>query len=101
MKYLTHLCTWLISAGLASFSGTVNDENEDSASEDNPIEASLDDFDDGDKSYLVNEEELEGIKVGIINGDKPDSKWLVVDDIYICHHYQGSEDETFWECSGR
>ena len=75
--------------------------NEDSGSDDLPIEVSLDDIDDRDKSYLVNEEELEKIQVRIIDGDKDDSKWLVVDEIYICHRYRGSEEETFWECSGR
>ena len=49
----------------------------------------------------MTKEELGGIEVKLIDGDKDGSKWLIVDDIYICHRYQGSEFETFWECSGR
>ena len=54
-----------------------------------------------DQSYLASEEELKKINVEFIEGDKPDSKWLVVDEVYICHRYQGTELETFWECGGR
>ena len=52
-----------------------------------------------DISYLVNERNLEGIKVEQIEGDKPGSIWLLVDDTFVFHKYQGSELETFWECS--
>ena len=64
-------------------------------------DSQYDEVDSRDKSYLVGEEELKKVKVEFIEGDKPDSKWLVVDDVYICHRYQGTEIETFWECSGR
>ena len=113
MKYLSRLFSWIFASGLATFEETEDLPNEashddhdsrseDSGSDDLPNEVSLDDHDDErDKSYLINEEELEKIQVKIIDGDKEYSKWLVVDDIYICHRYQGSEEETFWECSGR
>ena len=113
MKYLSRLFSWIFASGLATFEETEDLSNEashddhdsrseDSGSDDLPNEVSLDDHDDErDKSYLINEEELEKIQVKIIDGDKEYSKWLVVDDIYICHRYQGSEEETFWECSGR
>jgi hypothetical protein len=52
-------------------------------------------------TYLVNDKDLAGIKVESIEGDKPGSTWLLVEDVYICHRYQGSEMETFWECSLR
>ena len=44
-----------------------------------------------DISYLVNERDLEGIKVEQIEGDKPGSIWLLVVDTFVCHKYQGSE----------
>ena len=112
MKYLTWLFSWVFASGLAILDENddlpneashddLGEGNEDSGSDDLPIEVSLNDIDGRDKSYLVNEEELEKIQVSIIDGDKDDSKWLVVDEIYICHRYRGSEEETFWECSGR
>ena len=36
-----------------------------------------------------------------IEGDKAGSIWLLVDDTFVCNKNQGSELETFWECSGR
>ena len=53
------------------------------------------------ESFLLENEDLEKHKVEIIAGDKEGSEWLVIDDIYILHKYRTSENEIFWECSGR
>ena len=98
----------VFSVGLVSLA--TSDVNEEDSEDDETVELpnnlSIDasdnnENDDRDASYLVDEEGLKDIKVAFIEGDKPGSNWLVVDDIYICHRYQGSETETFWECSGR
>ena len=100
----------VFSAGVVSFASDV-EEHEESENDDYelPTNLSIDDDeynkenenDNRDTSYLVDDEGLKEVKVALIEGDKPGSNWLVVDDIYICHRYQGSEAETFWECSGR
>ena len=97
----------VFSVGLVSLASDVQEEDsEDDESAQLPNNLSIDSSDNNendnrDDSYLVDEEGLKNVKVAIIEGDKPGSNWLVVDDIYICHRYQGSEAETFWECSGR
>ena len=100
-----------ISAGLVTLSsvqdgdegGEPHEESFGSEQEFETVSESVEDnyVDGRDKSYLVEDDELEKVKVDIIEGDKQNSKWLVVNDIYICHRYQGSESETFWECWGR
>ena len=57
--------------------------------------------DDIDNSFLEVEDEMKCLDLKIIEGDKDGSKWLLVDDIFICHQYQRSEKQIFWECSGR
>ena len=54
-----------------------------------------------DNSFLEVEDEMKCLDLKIIEGDKDGSKWLLVDDIFICHQYQRSEKQIFWECSGR
>ena len=58
-------------------------------------------MDESNKSYLVKDVDLESIKVECVEGDKPGSTWLLVEDVFFCHRYQSSELETFWECSRR
>ena len=44
-------------------------------------------------------ETLKGVKAEIIEGDKEDSKWLVVNDVQICHKSEETEGEVLWKCS--
>ena len=53
------------------------------------------------ESFIVSHDELENHEVEVIAGDKEGSEWLVLDDIYILHKYRTTENEIFWECSGR
>ena len=46
-----------------------------------------------DLSYLIISEELNDHKIEILNGDKKNSHWLLVDDHYICHLKTKSETE--------
>ena len=65
--------------------------------EDNVEEDEVDEREEGNKSYLVKDEDLEGIKVECVEGDKTGSTWLLVADVFICHRYQSSyhdEDGT-------
>ena len=72
MKILSKLLTLLVTAGLSSFSGLVIDENENSGSEDVEDSNVLDE-DDRDDTYLMTEEELGGIEIKLIDGDKDGS----------------------------
>ena len=49
-----------------------------------------DEWEEGNKSYLVKDEDLEGIKVECVEGDKTGSTWLLVADVFFCHRYQSS-----------
>ena len=52
--------------------------------------------------FLLSKEDLGKVKTELIEGDKPGSKWLVLDDVYILYKYgYEGKDETFWECSER
>ena len=79
-----------------SESVTHEDVEEDDLEEDEVVES-----EEGNKSFLVKDEDLVAIKVEYVEGDKPGSTWLLVDDVFFCHRYQSSELETFWECSRR
>ena len=61
----------------------------------------MDASEEGNKSHLVKDEDLEAIKVECVQCDKPGSTWLLVFDVLFCQWYQSSELETFWECSRR
>ena len=50
---------------------------------------------------FLEKDDLANFKIELIDGDKGSSKWLVINDIYICHRFQSNDVETFWECSGR
>ena len=54
-------------------------------------------------SFLVSSEEIVNHNIEVLNGDKKNSVWLLVDDHYICHMKQKGEDGTqfFWECKQR
>ena len=53
-----------------------------------------------DSSFLE-KKGVDQVKKEIINADKDGVKWLIIDDIYICHKYQSTANENFWECAGR
>ena len=65
------------------------DDNDDNAED--PKNDSIQSY-----MYLMPQEELEKVKVEVINGDKAGSKWLVLDYIFILYKYgyEGKE-ETF------
>ena len=50
--------------------------------------------------YLMPQEELEKVKVEVIDGDKAGSKWLVLDDIQILYKY-GYEGKNNAQSAGR
>ena len=52
-------------------------------------------------SYLEPKNDHESHKLYVIAGDKENTEWLVIDDVYILHKYSGTDKVTFWECSGR
>ena len=85
----------------ASFLSSVNqdeaDDEPNSTDDENLESVSLPSYD-----YVLPKDELEKIKVEMIDGDKPGSKWLVLDDVHILYKYgyEGKE-ETFWECYER
>ena len=72
-------------------SGSVGEEENMSDANDNSFE----------ESYMEGKEVLDNTKMELISGDKAGSEWLVIDDVYIFHKYRSTENETFWECSGR
>ena len=41
----------------------------------------------------------ENHKLDIIAGDKENTEWLVIDDVYILYKYSGTDKVIFWECS--
>ena len=45
---------------------------------------------------LVRMEDLKNHKVELLDGDKKNSKWLLLDEHYICHLKDG--ETYFWEC---
>ena len=75
--------------------------DQEDVEEDDLEEDEVDEREEGNKSYLVKDEDLEGIKVECVEGDKTGSTWLLVADVFFCHRYQSSQLETFWECSRR
>ena len=89
----------------ASFLSSVG-QDEASSEPDNPLddddENGEDPENDSIPSYLMPQEELDKVKVEVIDGDKAGSKWLVLDDVFMLYKYgyEGKE-ETFWECSER
>ena len=56
-----------------------------------------------DVSYLVPPDDLAKVDLDLIEGNKPGSKWLVIEKTYICHVNAGSTegDVTYWECRRR
>ena len=51
-----------------------------------------------DVSYLVPPDALDKVDLELIEGNKPGSKWLVIEKTYICHVNAGSTegDLTYW-----
>ena len=66
-----------------SESVTHEDVEEDDLEEDEVVES-----EEGNKSFLVKDEDLVAIKVEFVEGDKPGSTWLLVDDVFFCKRYQ-------------
>ena len=58
---------------------------------------------DTDCDYLVSSDELEKVELELIDGNKVNSKWLVIDKTYVCHvNDQSCEgDVIYWECKRR
>ena len=67
---------------------------------DNP-EASDENDNSHEESYLEPKIDHEKHMLEIIAGVKEGSEWLVVDDMYILHKYSSTDKVTFWQCSGR
>ena len=72
------------------------DMYEDSDDEEN-------DENDTHEAFLVAESDFADHSVEEILGDKKNTKWLLVDNQYICHKHSKSIDDeiTFWECKFR
>ena len=55
------------------------------------------------EDYL--EQDIDSHTIEIVDGEKEGSKWLIIDEIYICHRdntSKGNVRETLgWECRGR
>ena len=53
--------------------------------------------------YLLNSDELESVEIELIDGNKPNSKWLVLEKSYVCHVNDKScdSDIVYWECKRR
>ena len=89
---------------MAEYSEVENNQNVDSEEDEVEVDAEPPDGQRdvmANESFLMQNEDLEKHKIEIIAGDKEGSEWLVIDDIYILHKYRTSENEIFWECSGR
>ena len=43
-------------------------------------------------------QDLAGVKVELVDGLKG-SKWLIVDDVHICHKKREYSNETKWRCA--
>ena len=97
---LKTILTALVSLSGDSDIDMVDMSLDDTESVDNE-EEDVEEGEEGTKSFLVKDEDLEAIKVEYVEGDKPGSTWLLVNDVFFCHRYQSSELETFWECSRR
>ena len=80
----------------------LNDEEVDNDTDSSHDDDATEPVDTNDnESYMVSHDELENHEVEVLAGDKEGSEWLVLDDIYILHKYRMTENEIFWECSGR
>ena len=53
--------------------------------------------------YLLNSDELENVEIELIDGNKPNSNWLVLEKSYVCHVNDKScdSDIVYWECKRR
>ena len=58
---------------------------------------------DDEEDYLISESELGLHKVRLVQGNKKNSTWLVVDNQFIMHRNDHSVDSSqyYWECSHR
>ena len=44
------------------------------------------------------ENELDGIILEVVDGNKDGSRWLIVDDVHICHKQQVLKGHNVWRC---
>ena len=44
------------------------------------------------------ENELDGIILEVVDGIKEGSRWLIVDDVHICHKQQVFKGHDVWRC---
>ena len=44
------------------------------------------------------ENELSGITLEVVDGNKEGSRWLIVDDVHICHKQQVLKGHDVWRC---
>ena len=44
------------------------------------------------------ENELDGIPLEVVDGNKDGSRWLIVDDVHICHKQQVLKRHDVWRC---
>ena len=67
----------------------VNMEVEEEADDNMEVEEEVDDN---------MENELDGIILEVVDGIKEGSRWLIVDDVHICHKQQVFKGHDVWRC---
>ena len=65
-----------------------------------PEEGSEDEEEGAEDEVDGEEQDLAGVRIELLDALKEGSKWLVVDNVHICHWYKKYENETKWRCSG-
>lgn len=85
---LMSLSVFMILMMNSSYEGQVDTEEDDNTNE---------------HDYLLNSDELESVEIELIDGNKPNSKWLVIEKAYVCHVNDKScdSDVVYWECKRR
>ena len=53
---------------------------------------------DGEELNEDQEKDLDGIKLEVVEGNKEDSRWLIVDSVHICHKQQMFLYHDVWRC---
>ena len=96
MSILKVLTVVLFFSGVCAQNESDRDMYEDSDDEENGEN-------DTHEAFLVAESDFADHTVEEILGDKKNTKWLLVDNQYICHKHSKSIDDeiTFWECKFR
>ena len=96
MSILKVLIVVLFLSDVCAQNESDRDMYEDSADEE-------EDENDTHEDFVVTESDLADHSVEEILGDKKNTKWLLVDNQYICHKHSKSIDDeiTFWECKFR